>query len=99
MKECGVVRETSHRKWREIDLQPSCWLQLALPGWCLVPSFSCMARYRRNARVSLISNAQISVAAIATVALLAAHAQCAAPVARSLNLLTGVPAVLSNVLV
>ena len=24
------------RKWREIDLQPSCWLQLALPGWCLV---------------------------------------------------------------
>ena len=75
------------------------WLQLALPGWCLVPSFSCMARYRRNARVSLISNAQISVAAIATVALLAAHAQCAAPVARSLNLLTGVPAVLSNVLV
>ena len=25
-----------HRKWREIDLQPCCWLQLALPGWCLV---------------------------------------------------------------
>ena len=49
--------------------------------------------------MSLISNAQISVAAIATVALLAAHAQCAAPAARSLNLLTGVPAVLSNVLV
>ena len=32
----GVVRETSHRKWREIDLQPSCWQQLALPGRCLV---------------------------------------------------------------
>ena len=25
-----------HMKWREIDLQPCCWLQLALPGWCLV---------------------------------------------------------------
>ena len=32
----GSVNETSHRKWREIDLQPCCWLQLALPGWCLV---------------------------------------------------------------
>ena len=32
----GSGNETPHRKWREIDLQPSCWLQLALPGWCLV---------------------------------------------------------------
>ena len=32
----GVVRETPYRKYRKIDLQPSCWLQLALPGWCLV---------------------------------------------------------------
>ena len=33
----GLVNETPHRKWREIDLQPSCWLQLALAGWCLFP--------------------------------------------------------------
>ena len=32
----GSVNETPHRKWREIDPQPSCWLQLALPGSCLV---------------------------------------------------------------
>ena len=32
----GSGNETPHRKWGEIDLQPSCWLQLALPGWCLV---------------------------------------------------------------
>ena len=32
----GSVNEMPHKKWREIDLQPSCWLQLALPGWCLV---------------------------------------------------------------
>ena len=31
----GSVNEMPHRKWREIDIQPSCWLQLALPGWCL----------------------------------------------------------------
>ena len=31
----GYVNEMPHRKWREIDLQPCCWLQLALPGWCL----------------------------------------------------------------
>ena len=24
------------RKWGEIDLKPCCWLQLVLPGWCLV---------------------------------------------------------------
>ena len=28
----GSGNETPHRKWREIDLQPCCWLQLALPG-------------------------------------------------------------------
>ena len=32
----GVVRETPHRKQREIDLQPSSCPQLNLPGWCLV---------------------------------------------------------------
>ena len=31
----GSVNETPHRKWRKIDPQPCCWLQLALPGWCL----------------------------------------------------------------
>ena len=28
-----------HRKWREIDLQPCSWLQLALSGWCLFSLF------------------------------------------------------------
>ena len=31
----GSVNETPHRKWREIDLQLPCWLQLTLLGWCL----------------------------------------------------------------
>ena len=32
----GSVKLTPHGKWREIDLQPSCWMQLALLGWCYV---------------------------------------------------------------
>ena len=32
----GSVKEMPHRKWKEIDLQPCCWPQLTLPGWCLV---------------------------------------------------------------
>ena len=33
---CTQSVRSPHRKCRGIDLQPSCWLQLSLPGWCLV---------------------------------------------------------------